>query len=151
MAANDVILGHMITYLNDKGDWQLHKCFFECIVDVVAYLGWPAVCLVEPLLLQVRVDYHTYLSVGVVDTSVYCHLLYVHLSSSHTHTRPHTHTHTHTHSHAHTHTHTHTQHTVTSISFTLFHTHSPLTCRASRTLKKQSSVRLWMPSLGCAL
>ena len=56
MAANDVILGHMITYLNDKGDWQLHKCFFECIVDVVAYLGWPAVCLVEPLLLQVRVD-----------------------------------------------------------------------------------------------
>lgn len=55
MAANDVILGHMITYLNDKADWQLHKCFFECIVDVVAYLGWPAVCLVEPLLLQVGV------------------------------------------------------------------------------------------------
>ena len=75
MAANDVILGHMITYLNDKGDWQLHNCFFECIVGVVAYLGWPAVCLVEPLLLQVGVATE-YLSVRVV-------VLHTHSVTSH--------------------------------------------------------------------
>jgi phosphoinositide-3-kinase regulatory subunit 4 len=50
--AKDVILVHLITYLNDKEDWQLHRVFFECIVDVVAYLGWPAVELVQALLLQ---------------------------------------------------------------------------------------------------
>ena len=73
MAANDVILGHMITYLNDKSDWQLHKCFFECIVDVVAYLGWPAVCLVEPLLLQVGVT-TGYVSVCGYSPNLLCYL-----------------------------------------------------------------------------
>lgn len=35
---NDVILSHMITYLNDR-DWLLRLAFFESIVDVAACAG----------------------------------------------------------------------------------------------------------------
>ncbi|KIJ34216.1 hypothetical protein M422DRAFT_782951 [Sphaerobolus stellatus SS14] len=35
---NDVLLGHMITYLNDR-DWLLRHAFFESIVDVAACVG----------------------------------------------------------------------------------------------------------------
>lgn len=35
---NDVLLSHMITYLNDK-DWALRQAFFESIVDVAACAG----------------------------------------------------------------------------------------------------------------
>ncbi len=35
---NDVLLSHMITYLNDK-DWLLRYAFFESIVDVAACAG----------------------------------------------------------------------------------------------------------------
>lgn len=35
---NDVILSHMITYLNDR-DWLLRYAFFESIVDVAACAG----------------------------------------------------------------------------------------------------------------
>ncbi|KAF8579068.1 ARM repeat-containing protein [Ramaria rubella] len=35
---NDVLLGHMITYLNDR-DWILRYAFFESIVDVAACVG----------------------------------------------------------------------------------------------------------------
>jgi phosphoinositide-3-kinase regulatory subunit 4 len=35
---NDVLLSHMITYLNDR-DWLLRCAFFESIVDVAACAG----------------------------------------------------------------------------------------------------------------
>lgn len=35
---NDVLLSHMITYLNDR-DWLLRYSFFDSIVDVAACLG----------------------------------------------------------------------------------------------------------------
>lgn len=35
---NDVLLSHMITYLNDR-DWLLRYAFFESIVDVAACVG----------------------------------------------------------------------------------------------------------------
>jgi phosphoinositide-3-kinase regulatory subunit 4 len=35
---NDVVLSHMITYLNDR-DWLLRHAFFESIVDVAACAG----------------------------------------------------------------------------------------------------------------
>ncbi|PCH37519.1 hypothetical protein WOLCODRAFT_140908 [Wolfiporia cocos MD-104 SS10] len=35
---NDVLLSHMITYLNDR-DWLLRHAFFDCIVDVAACAG----------------------------------------------------------------------------------------------------------------
>ncbi|EED79789.1 predicted protein [Postia placenta Mad-698-R] len=36
--ANDVLLSHMITYLNDR-DWLLRYAFYDCIVDVAACAG----------------------------------------------------------------------------------------------------------------
>ncbi|KAJ8948165.1 hypothetical protein NQ318_009257 [Aromia moschata] len=38
--ANDVLLSHMITFLNDKEDRELRGSFFDCIVGVAAYIGW---------------------------------------------------------------------------------------------------------------
>lgn len=35
---NDLLLSHMITYLNDR-DWLLRYAFFDSIVDVAACLG----------------------------------------------------------------------------------------------------------------
>ena len=35
---NDVLLSHMITYLNDR-EWLLRYAFFDCIVDVAACAG----------------------------------------------------------------------------------------------------------------
>lgn len=35
---NDVLLSHMITYLNDR-DWLLRYAFFESVVDVAACAG----------------------------------------------------------------------------------------------------------------
>ena len=37
--ANDVILSHMITFLNDKEDPQLRLSFYENIVGVAAFVG----------------------------------------------------------------------------------------------------------------
>jgi phosphoinositide-3-kinase regulatory subunit 4 len=35
---NDVLLSHMITYLNDR-DWHLRDAFFTSIVNVAAHVG----------------------------------------------------------------------------------------------------------------
>ncbi|KAH9058039.1 hypothetical protein EDB83DRAFT_2520935 [Lactarius deliciosus] len=35
---NDILLSHMITYLNDR-DWLIRYAFFDAIVDVAAYTG----------------------------------------------------------------------------------------------------------------
>lgn len=32
--ANDVLLSHMITFLNDKNDWHLRGAFFDSIVGM---------------------------------------------------------------------------------------------------------------------
>ena len=54
--ANDVILSHVITFLNDKEDKQLRGSFFECIVGVAAYVGWHASPILVPLLQQGLTD-----------------------------------------------------------------------------------------------
>lgn len=51
--ANDVLLSHMITFLNDKEDKELRGSFFDCIVGVAAYIGWHCSVILTPLLLQV--------------------------------------------------------------------------------------------------
>lgn len=51
--ANDVLLSHMITFLNDKEDRELRGSFFDCIVGVAAYIGWHSSSILTPLLLQV--------------------------------------------------------------------------------------------------
>ncbi|XP_066254532.1 phosphoinositide 3-kinase regulatory subunit 4 [Euwallacea similis] len=49
--ANDIILSHMITFLNDKEDTQLRKAFFDSIVGVSSYIGWHCLSILTPLLL----------------------------------------------------------------------------------------------------
>lgn len=39
--ANDVLLSHMITFLNDKNDWHLRGAFFDSIVGKRARSGPP--------------------------------------------------------------------------------------------------------------
>lgn len=50
--ANDVILSHMITFLNDKEDKNLRGSFFDCIVGVAAFVGWHCSPMLIPLLQQ---------------------------------------------------------------------------------------------------
>ncbi|KAJ3330622.1 Serine/threonine-protein kinase [Blyttiomyces sp. JEL0837] len=54
--ANDVLLSHMITYLNDP-DWQLRSAFFESIVGVGTYVGSRSLEeYIMPLTLQALTD-----------------------------------------------------------------------------------------------
>ncbi|XP_053669300.1 phosphoinositide 3-kinase regulatory subunit 4 [Anopheles marshallii] len=54
--ANDVILSHMITFLNDKEDRNLRGAFFDCIVGVASYVGWHCAPMLLPLLQQGLTD-----------------------------------------------------------------------------------------------
>ena len=46
--ANDILLFHMITFLNDKQDWQLRGAFFDSIVGVAASVGWHSYAQTSP-------------------------------------------------------------------------------------------------------
>ncbi|MGH0120904.1 UNVERIFIED_CONTAM: hypothetical protein FKN15_014088 [Acipenser sinensis] len=50
--ANDVLLSHMITFMNDKNDWHLRGAFFDSIAGVAAYVGWQSSSILKPLLQQ---------------------------------------------------------------------------------------------------
>lgn len=50
--ANDIILSHVITFLNDKEDKNLRGTFFDCIVGIAAFIGWHCSPILIPLLLQ---------------------------------------------------------------------------------------------------
>ncbi|XP_014259628.1 phosphoinositide 3-kinase regulatory subunit 4 [Cimex lectularius] len=54
--ANDVLLSHMITFLNDKDDKHLRGSFFDCIVGVAAYIGVHSSPILAPLLQQGLTD-----------------------------------------------------------------------------------------------
>ncbi|KAF6214508.1 hypothetical protein GE061_009251 [Apolygus lucorum] len=54
--ANDILLSHMITFLNDKEDKQLRGSFFDCIVGVAAYIGVHSSPILYPLLQQGLTD-----------------------------------------------------------------------------------------------
>ncbi|CAH1967764.1 unnamed protein product [Acanthoscelides obtectus] len=54
--ANDVLLSHMITFLNDKEDKELRGSFFDCIVGVAVFIGWHCSSILTPLLLQGLTD-----------------------------------------------------------------------------------------------
>ncbi|KAF8435557.1 hypothetical protein BGX38DRAFT_1274971 [Terfezia claveryi] len=54
--ANDVILSHLNTYLNDK-DWMLRSAFFETIIGVAAFLGGTSLEeYIMPLMVQALAD-----------------------------------------------------------------------------------------------
>ena len=38
----------MITFLNDKQDWQLRGAFFNSIVGIAAYVGWHSYAQTSP-------------------------------------------------------------------------------------------------------
>ena len=50
--ANDVILSHMITFLNDKEDSQLRLSFYDNIIGVAAFVGQQCSPILLPLLQQ---------------------------------------------------------------------------------------------------
>ena len=50
--ANDVLLTHMITFLNDKQDWQLRASFFTSLVRIATYIGWQSSHILKTLLQQ---------------------------------------------------------------------------------------------------
>ncbi|XP_040103086.1 phosphoinositide 3-kinase regulatory subunit 4 [Oryx dammah] len=50
--ASDVLLSHMITFLNDKNDRHLRGAFFDSMVGVAAYVGWQSSSILKPLLQQ---------------------------------------------------------------------------------------------------
>ncbi|XP_063709747.1 phosphoinositide 3-kinase regulatory subunit 4 [Culicoides brevitarsis] len=54
--ANDIILSHMITFLNDKTDKNLRGSFFDCIVGVAGFVGTHCSPILAPLLEQGLTD-----------------------------------------------------------------------------------------------
>jgi len=50
--ANDVLLSHMITFLNDKEDSHLRFCFYDNIAGVASFVGWQCSPILRPLLEQ---------------------------------------------------------------------------------------------------
>lgn len=52
--ANDIILSHVITFLNDKEDKNLRGTFYDCIVGIATYVGWHCSLILIPLLQQGR-------------------------------------------------------------------------------------------------
>ena len=49
---HDVILSHIVTFLNDKNDYQLRACFFDNVVPIAAFLGPVNSLVLRPLLQQ---------------------------------------------------------------------------------------------------
>lgn len=64
--ANDIILSHMITFLNDKDDKNLRGSFFDCIVGVVGYVGWQCSEILVPLLQQGFTDSEEFVIVKAI-------------------------------------------------------------------------------------
>jgi phosphoinositide-3-kinase regulatory subunit 4 len=65
--ANDVLLSHMITFLNDKEDKHLRASFFKCIIGVTAYVGWHASPILTPLLQQGLTDPEEFVVVKAIE------------------------------------------------------------------------------------
>ena len=49
---HDVILSHIITFLNDKSDHELRACFFDNVVPIAAFIGPINSLVLRPLLQQ---------------------------------------------------------------------------------------------------
>lgn len=49
---NDVILSHIITYLNEKGDFLIRSAFFDNITSIATFLGTECEDILKPLLQQ---------------------------------------------------------------------------------------------------
>ncbi|OAD59023.1 Phosphoinositide 3-kinase regulatory subunit 4 [Eufriesea mexicana] len=67
MKANDILLSHVITFLNDKEDRELRGSFFECIVGVAAYVGWHSSPILMPLLQQGLADSEEFVTTKAIN------------------------------------------------------------------------------------
>ncbi|KAK7079717.1 phosphoinositide-3-kinase, regulatory subunit 4, partial [Halocaridina rubra] len=68
--ANDVLLSHMITFLNDKHDRHLRSSFFDSIVGVATYIGCHCADILKPLLLQGLSDAEESVVVAAINAMV---------------------------------------------------------------------------------
>ncbi|KOC68309.1 Phosphoinositide 3-kinase regulatory subunit 4 [Habropoda laboriosa] len=66
--ANDILLSHVITFLNDKEDKELRGSFFECIVGVAAYVGYHSSPILMPLLQQGLADPEEFVITKAINT-----------------------------------------------------------------------------------
>lgn len=64
--AYDIVLSHMITFLNDMDDKYLRCAFFDCIVGVAAFVGWTCSEILMPLLHQGLTDAEEFVIVKAV-------------------------------------------------------------------------------------
>ncbi|VDO52962.1 unnamed protein product [Onchocerca flexuosa] len=53
--ATDVLLSHLITFLNDKVDWRLRASFFECCPIIAHFVGRQSTYILQSLLEQVYI------------------------------------------------------------------------------------------------
>lgn len=47
-------MSHLITFLNDKGDWHLRGAFFECCPVIADFMGRQSTYILHSLLQQVQ-------------------------------------------------------------------------------------------------
>ncbi|GAB6018579.1 General transcription factor II-I repeat domain-containing protein 1 [Chamberlinius hualienensis] len=66
--ANDVLLSHMITVLNDKDDQHLRGAFFDSVVGVASYIGWQSSLILKPLLQQGLSDSEEFVTSKTLNT-----------------------------------------------------------------------------------
>ncbi|KAG4305361.1 hypothetical protein PORY_001531 [Pneumocystis oryctolagi] len=66
--ADDIILSHLITYLNDK-DWMLRYSFFEHIVGIIAFVGRRGLEeYIMPLMMQALTDTEEFVVAKVISS-----------------------------------------------------------------------------------
>ncbi|VIO93356.1 Protein kinase domain containing protein [Brugia malayi] len=58
--ATDVLLSHLITFLNDKVDWRLRGSFFECCPVIAHFVGRHGTYILKALLQQGLHDYEEF-------------------------------------------------------------------------------------------
>lgn len=68
--ANDIILSHVITFLNDKEDKNLRGSFYDCIVGIATYVGWHCSLILIPLLQQGNKELYGTLSINLMEFKI---------------------------------------------------------------------------------
>ncbi|ORY46243.1 ARM repeat-containing protein, partial [Neocallimastix californiae] len=66
---NDMILSHMITYLNDQENWILRDAFWKCVVGIGAFVGTRSLSeYIIPLMIQALKDKEEFNVVQLLNT-----------------------------------------------------------------------------------
>ncbi|ORX83365.1 hypothetical protein BCR32DRAFT_150444 [Anaeromyces robustus] len=66
---NDMILSHLITYLNDQENWVLRYAFWKCVVGIGAFVGVRSLSeYIIPLMIQALIDKEEFNIAQVLNT-----------------------------------------------------------------------------------